>query len=115
MIEKILERLELSADGAKDSKDLSKYSAYKQAIEIVQEVAKDGGWIPCSERLPEYKWISVVHWATLRNKAGLVCTRKMRWCGNGKWIWVNGHDLGSEWEVIAWKPYKAPEPWKGGK
>lgn len=24
-----------------------------KAIEIVQEVAKNGGWIPCSERLPE--------------------------------------------------------------
>lgn len=41
MIEKILERLELSAEGAKDSKDLSKYSAYKQAISIVREVAKE--------------------------------------------------------------------------
>ena len=26
---------------------------WDKAIEIVQEVAKDGGWIPCSERLPE--------------------------------------------------------------
>lgn len=84
-------------------------------MKIVQEVARDGGWIPVEERLPEYDWYSTVCWVTLKNKFGLVCTRKMRWCGNGRWIWVNGHDLGSEWEVIAWKPYEAPAPYQKGE
>lgn len=34
---RIIKRLKASALGAKDSKDLSKYSAYSQAIEIVKE------------------------------------------------------------------------------
>lgn len=34
-IKKVVEELELSAEGAKDSKDLCKYSAYKNAIEII--------------------------------------------------------------------------------
>lgn len=52
--EKIIEKLEESAQGSKDSKDLSKYSAYKQSIEIVKQAAEEynNGWIPCSERLP---------------------------------------------------------------
>ena len=36
-IEQIIKRLEESKLGARDSKDLSKYSAYEQAIEIVKE------------------------------------------------------------------------------
>ena len=36
-MQKIVERLEASLQGAKDSKDLSKYSAYQQAIDIVKE------------------------------------------------------------------------------
>ena len=60
--ERLIAKLELSAEGAKDSKDLSKYSAYKQAIEIVQEVAKEygkdtnvrsDGWIPVEQKLPK--------------------------------------------------------------
>ena len=58
--EKILERLE---EYIKDYSDLDlldffrgKVDALKQARRIVQEVAEEynGGWIPCSERLPEY-------------------------------------------------------------
>lgn len=37
-MQKIVERLEESKQGAKDSKDLSKYSAYEQSINIVKGV-----------------------------------------------------------------------------
>ena len=37
-MQEIVERLEESKQGAKDSKDLSKYSAYEQAIGIVKGV-----------------------------------------------------------------------------
>ena len=59
MIEKILERLEARQAYCAIIADLDdeyydgKATAFNEAIEIVQEVAKDGGWIPCSERLPE--------------------------------------------------------------
>lgn len=50
MIEKILERLEEEKEAYSDTT----YYVYgvEAAIKIVQEVAKDDGWIPCSERLP---------------------------------------------------------------
>ena len=35
-VEAVVAELEASAEGAKDSKDLSKYSAYKRAISIVR-------------------------------------------------------------------------------
>lgn len=67
MIEKILERLSARENHHKDMvnnktgvlSEIDKCShlhyaeCFKEAKEIVQEVAKDGGWIPCSERLPE--------------------------------------------------------------
>lgn len=55
--EKILERLIIMRD--KYSKDTTygknHISAYNKALKIVQEVAEEykGGWIACSERLPE--------------------------------------------------------------
>ena len=58
MIEKILERLEKRRNDVvcidDDDYFLGKSNAFEEAIEIVQEVAKeyDNGWIPCSERLP---------------------------------------------------------------
>ena len=54
MIEKILSELQVLKEDAVDKWDGgASHRAYTKAIEIVQEVAKDGGWIPCSERLPE--------------------------------------------------------------
>ena len=61
MIEKILERLrnilgsvnfEKATQEVNESYFDGMAYAYGEAIKIVQEVAKDGGWIPCSERLP---------------------------------------------------------------
>ena len=40
-VEKLIGRLEESAQGSKDSKDLSKYSAYKQSIEIINQLAEE--------------------------------------------------------------------------
>ena len=49
MIEKIFERL--SAE-IKDTWNVSYKNGLAKAVEIVQEVAKDGGWIPCERELP---------------------------------------------------------------
>ena len=55
MINRILERLE--AEKAKGHYDfdsvIGEKNVWQKAIEIVQEVAKEYDWIPCSERLPE--------------------------------------------------------------
>lgn len=40
-VEKVVTELEESLQGAKDSKDLSKYSAYQQAIAIVRNGGKE--------------------------------------------------------------------------
>ena len=42
-MERIVEQLEESLQGAKDSKDLSKHSAYRQAIEIVKGGVDNAG------------------------------------------------------------------------
>lgn len=94
------------------------FPKYRQALRTAIEALEkqiDGGWVPCSERLPEHDWYSVVCWVTLKSKFGVVCTRKMRWYGNGRWVWTNGHDLGNEWEVIAWMPYEPPKPYRKGE
>ena len=71
--EKILERLEENKsiipvnrvldDIIKDKpKELGQLIAYDNSIKIVQEVAEEynGGWIPCSERLPEKEGVSIL-------------------------------------------------------
>ena len=116
MINRILERLERKKELAQDLWDGgSRAKGYEIAIEIVKEVAKDGGWIPVEQRMPENKSYGEVYWVTLRDKLGIVCVRKMRWYGKGKWVWMNGQDLGSEWEVTAWKVYEVPAPYQRGE
>lgn len=128
MIEKILERLE--AEHSKyDIEDRGHIQVViEEIIGIVQEVAKeyeqnsvvkefltsakDGGWHLCKDENPKFEGISTVYWVTVRDRlTRTVNTRKMRWCG--KWIWMNGQDLCSEWEVVAWKPYEVPKPYRG--
>ena len=55
MIEKIISRLENRKNFCERDwenyhieHDFGAMLAYQTAIDIVQEVAKDGGWIPCS-------------------------------------------------------------------
>ena len=82
-----------------------------KAKQIVQEVAEEynGGWIPCSERLPDKAGYEVI--ATLENGYG---QRRVTiiFTGYGDSQWHCNHkefDL-DVWKVIAWKPL--PEPFK---
>ena len=120
MIEKILKRLlaqsEEYLDVLKKEYDVwidGKNEGLIKAIEIVQEVAKDGGWIPCSERLPqqdepETALCEIVN-ITLKNGAVTV-----GWCNRylEKWYVVDEHcDYPIPYkyeEVIAWQPLPAP-------
>ena len=115
MIEKILERLEEQKIIRSDDTPygIGVLNGYAEAIQIVQEVAKEygkdtnvpsNGWIPCSEQFPK-EYVSV-----------LICDRE----GDiyvalmydtkiyGKiWIQRNGGELRQDW-VIAWQPLPAP-------
>ena len=103
------------------------------AIEIVNQVAEEvavskkettnDGWIPCSEKTPEFEIYSVTRlWVTMHRKGcGFYFVRTLRWNGcQGRWEWDNGKTLSDAYEVVAWrqfdvlKPYK-PEGDKDGK
>jgi hypothetical protein len=74
------------------------------------------GWIPCSERLPEFEIYSVKKlWVTMhRKECYFRFVRQLRWNGcQGVWEWENGKTISDEWEIIAWKPLYIPEPYKG--
>lgn len=114
MINRILERLsaeskkwldvwnDASKKGIIDNYADGMNDGFDEAISIVQEVAKEGGWIPCSERMPEAQ------------KNVLVCENNgeihlCRYNANIKRFFYDGSDwdikLG---EVIAWQPLPAP-------
>ena len=119
MIEKILERLKDKQNYCDMRADLDEYydgkaSAFDEAIRIVQEVAKDGGWIPCSERLPEERDYDDGY--VEPSEPVLVFTkynecRVSRYWGNRRnkrdyYDWVDIKH--STHEVIAWQPLPAP-------
>ena len=115
MIEKILERLEADifffdsnigiAPNIKIGLEIAK--------EIVQEVAKNGGWIPCSERLPEIDGNT--------SDTVLVCTidgfqHMAFWCGDNQWRYCESGMIREpmDWvEIVAWQPLPAPYQPKG--
>lgn len=85
------------------------------AIDIVNQLAEEykGGWIPCSERLPEIDGNT--------SDTVLVCTvdgyRHMAfWCDDGKWRYCESGEIKEpiEWvEIIAWQPLPKPCQTKG--
>ena len=115
MIEKILSALEVEIESSDkyireyDSSTVQKAynKGMRQCLKIVQEVAKDGGWIPCSDRLPKAD----------KNRKYLVCGKN-----GGIYIAefvcksVTNVSIGPWWsasgryapEPIAWQPLPAP-------
>ena len=79
----------------------------KEMLEIVQEVAEEynGGWIPCSERLPEECTEVLV---SVKEIDGSFYTRTS-WVQDGVWV-IKKTPL--QPTVIAWQPL--PEPYKEG-
>lgn len=116
--EKILERLILESSSCKVYKlikpnieDVAEFNAYKKCIEIVKEVAEEynGGWIPCSERLPEpNQKVIVTYMDRYIGGSYGVC--------EGQYVYIlNSWDISDymsddDFEVLAWQPL--PEPYK---
>ena len=96
-----------SSFGLKETEESKAIHKVLDEVEKYVEHEKSaGGWIPCSERLPE------------NNGCMLVTIDDAIEFGkyeDGEWsIWVCEH--WDEWDakgVIAWMPL--PEPWKGGE
>ena len=115
MIEKILSRILLESSSCKAYKlfspskeDVAELNAYKKCYEIVQEVAKEygkdtnvrsNGWIPCSERLPEFNQEVLITAEDSSVYQGVMAN-------GGFMIWEDG------WidtkRTLAWQPLPAP-------
>ena len=96
---KILERLSNIYRVVKTDEDAEWNRAIYKSTEIVQEVAEEynGGWIPCSERLPEESG----HYLICDNRGRIYeCT----YLAN---MWLIA---APSIDVIAWQPL--PEPFK---
>ena len=108
--EKILERLIIMRD--KYSKDTTygknHISAYNKALKIVQEVAEEynGGWIACSERLPEAgkRYLVSAIWKDKDFEKSDVYDAV--YGSDGLWHSYNYEPV--SYKVIAWQPL--PEP-----
>ncbi len=109
-IDKLISRLEEEKDRANRHYNYGDETAYHRSIEIVNQLAEEykGGWIPCSERLPEVG-VAVLCFCKFGNywvaKYGGADSEHL---GN-KDIWFI-HNLG--WlrkdSVLAWMPLPSP-------
>ena len=129
--EKILERLILESSSCKvcklinpNKEDIAEFNAYKKCIEIVNEVAEEynGGWIACSERLPEesgYYLVTYHDWSdgNFLPKYDDTYVRRLHYQISDHfvgWNYPKNVDDRAEndchKEVIAWQPL--PEPFK---
>ena len=113
--EKILERMDSHIEDAKSEGDFLYIKPFEIAKRAVQEVVEEynGGWIPCSERLPDEGQDVLVWFEYFRygNYNRLFKTMGISYVYNGKWSgFVNGSSGWSQLRIIAWQPL--PEPFK---
>ena len=110
--EKILDGIESYIEDAKSEGDFSYIKPFEIAKIAVQEVAEEynGGWFPCSERLPEIDGNT--------SDIVLVCGSNgfqymAFWCDDLKWRFCECGMAKNPilWtEIVAWQPL--PEPYK---
>ena len=122
--EKILERIDSYIEDAKSEGDFSYIKPFEIAKIAVQEVAEEykGGWIPCSERLPEesgYYLVTYHDWSdgNFLPKYDDTYVRILHYQISEHfvgWNYPKNVDYRAEndchKEVIAWQPL--PEPFK---
>ena len=129
--EKILERLILESSSCEvyklinpNKEDIAEFNTYKKCIEIVKEVAEEynGGWIACSERLPEesgYYLVTYHDWSdgNFLPKYDDTYVRRLHYQISEHFVgWNYPKNVDDRAEndchkkVIAWQPL--PEPFK---
>lgn len=97
---------------------MMKSYGFKESIEIVKDLAEEhkGGWIPCSERMPEedgkdvlvsFEYFRYGSYNRLYQTVGISYTYHGDWSG-----FVNGSSGWTQLRIIAWQPL--PEPYKKG-
>ena len=114
--EKIIERLILESSSCKvyklinpNKEDIAEFNTYKKCIEIVKEVSEEynGGWIACSERLPEEYGEYIVWWTDITKSKYYEIVEYEP--SNG-WIGDIPQAVEGKYSVIAWQPL--PEQYK---
>lgn len=129
--EKILERLSNIRRVVKTDEDAEWNRAIYKSTEIVHEVVEEynGGWIPCSERLPEECAPVNVTWINRNPESYYAKIKDVPFSAtavyyNSKWYWYsstcvdylseygkNDFDLvDKDIDVVAWQPL--PKPFK---
>lgn len=105
-IDKLISRLDEHIKTAKAEGDFTYVKPFEIVKNTVNQLAEEykGGWIPCSERLPE-KNDSVLCWAKSTARGGDVCF--VGSCHNGFWFLQSSadtHTFPGQYVVVAWKP-----------
>lgn len=82
----------------------------EDAMRIVQEVAKDGGWIPCEVEMPKENGLE--HYEiTFLSGINKTPIRSVAIFSKGRWYMPGTYCRDCDWfpfEVIAWKKPSAP-------
>lgn len=103
---KLIEEIEKEIDGVivKDTYSKGKNAGLRKAKILAEEQPKTGGWIPCSERLPEESGFYMV-------------TKKIKETGN-RFTGKSRFDIEKGWndsldfvDIVAWQPL--PEAYHG--
>lgn len=113
---------------------LAERNGYEKAIEIVNQLAEEynGGWIPCSERLPETNDAVNITWVNRKPEPYYKDIKDKPFTATGhyhkgKWYWYScvckdyldeyGNsdidEVDKDIEIIAWQPLPAPYQPKG--
>lgn len=113
MIEKIIEKLEALEEHCLSMHDWQGQTIAIEAKEIVQEVSKDGGWIPVEQKNP-----------TLFESVYVTCIslvdERPPWVIEGIYGTEGWHGMSymlrwGEAKVIAWMPKELPAPYQKGE
>ena len=98
-----------SLGARKKDVDVATVSAFKTIEGIVDELAVKGGWIPCSEKLPEDGQTVLIQYEDRRNERK---TMAVGWMENDYLCCWDDRITHAIDNAVAWMPL--PEPYKEG-